>query len=182
MGAKCRWSSADTKGMGHPSPRPEKCSNCPAEGLTSPFCPHCGAPTYTPSYELVAAPAAAAVAPPRGDSPGTAFLAKSNALFQSINATAFGGLVVGWMAIGASLAGATTAACVFCIAVPIIGWFIGLPVVLSLAMAGAAVWITGLLCCSPPGRSLPQQLPPSALGISSRVEANRWRPSTDGLG
>jgi hypothetical protein len=48
------------------------------------------------------------------------------------------------MAIGAGLSGATMGAVGLCIAFPIIGWFIGLPIVLGLALMAVAMWLTGL--------------------------------------
>ena len=125
------------------TPGPRTCSNCLTEGLSSPFCPHCGSPTYIPSREVVPASHATVAARPSKRSPGNAWLT-DNAIFQSINAGVFGGLIAGWIAIGASLAGATTAACAFCLVVPVIGWFFGLPMVLMFGMAAAMFWIVGL--------------------------------------
>jgi len=43
------------------------------------------------------------------------------------------------------MAGATAAMLIGCIAVPILGWFIGLPIVLGFAMVGAMFWFMGVM-------------------------------------
>lgn len=77
-----------------------------------------------------------------GGSPGTAWL-KENAVLQTLNASAFGGLLAGWLAIGASMAAATGGALALCLAVPVFGWFFGLPLVFMGAMMGASIWVGG---------------------------------------
>ena len=77
-------------------------------------------------------------------SPATDWLL-DNALFQPINGTMWGSLIVGWVAVGSSLAAATAAALALCLAVPFLGWFFGLPIVFGLGMVAAACWFGGLL-------------------------------------
>jgi hypothetical protein len=79
-----------------------------------------------------------------GRSPASAWLLE-NALFQSINGTIWASLLVGWVAMGTAMAAATMAALVGCIAVPILGWFIGLPIVLGFAMVGGMFWFLGVM-------------------------------------
>ena len=69
----------------------------------------------------------------------------SNAVFQTINATAFGSVFAAWMAMGASLAAATMGALALCVALPVIGWFFGLPIVLAFAFFAATLWFVGVL-------------------------------------
>src|SRR4051812_43719365 len=52
------------------SPPSKTCSNCNQSRLSSPFCPACGAPTFTPSGRAgVPAPPPAAAAPPSRKTP-----------------------------------------------------------------------------------------------------------------
>jgi hypothetical protein len=49
-------------------------------------------------------------------------------------------VVAAWTAIGASLSAAIAGACAMCLVVPVLGWFIGLPIVLACGAAVFAGW------------------------------------------
>ena len=66
-----------------------------------------------------------------------------NAIFAPINGTVWMSMAAAWTALGASAAGATVAALALCVAVPIFGWFLGIPIVLACAMVGACIWVLG---------------------------------------
>jgi hypothetical protein len=73
-----------------------------------------------------------------------------HAIFQSLTAGAFGGLIAGWIACSAAMVAAFTAACAMCLVVPILGWFIGLPIVVFAGMMVAVCWLgaLGVLLCA----------------------------------
>jgi hypothetical protein len=102
--------------------------------------------TRTDTRVIPLAPEPAALPAPKADgqSPANAWLLE-NALFQSINGTIWASMLAAWMLIGTSLAASTAAALVGCIAVPILGWFIGLPIVLMFAMVAAMCWFMGVM-------------------------------------
>lgn len=50
-------------------------------------------------------------------------------------------MIAGWVAIGASLSAALAGAAALCVALPILGWFIGLPIVFGIAMLAACFWV-----------------------------------------
>jgi hypothetical protein len=68
----------------------------------------------------------------------------ASALAQLVGAATFTALIASWVAIGASLAAAIGGALAICVALPIVGWFFGLPIVLGLGMMTAAGWALGL--------------------------------------
>jgi hypothetical protein len=78
---------------------------------------------------------------PSGTAPGWL---KDSAIFQLAGAAIFGPVLVAFMAIGASLASAVAGAAALCIALPIIGWFIGLPLVLMFGFVAASLWASAL--------------------------------------
>ena len=53
------------------------------------------------------------------------------------------GAAAAWTALGAAGATSLAAIAAVCCAVPFIGWFVGLPIVLMLGMMGACVWMLG---------------------------------------
>jgi hypothetical protein len=65
-------------------------------------------------------------------------------LFQGLTAGVFGGLLTAWVAISAALAGAFTGAVAMCLVVPVLGWFIGLPIVFVTGMMIGTLWLCAL--------------------------------------
>lgn len=101
-------------------------------------------PTTVFAAPPIAAPEAVVVTPaPIQQSPATAWL-MSNALFQTANMGIFGSMLTAWVALAALFSTATVAALALCVAFPIIGWFIGLPMVLFFAMFAWCLWIMGV--------------------------------------
>jgi hypothetical protein len=88
--------------------------------------------------------ASAPTVPEKKPSESGAWL-RDNAVLQPLNGTVFGSLLVAWVAIGASGSAAIVGALAVCIAVPVLGWFIGLPIMLMIALMAACLWLTGVL-------------------------------------
>jgi hypothetical protein len=93
-------------------------------------------------------PSAKPVAPPPAPpqktlAPGTAWLLE-NGLFQAMNGTIWVSMIAALAAIGASFSAALMAAAGMCVALPVLGWFIGLPIVFFCAMTGAMLWFSAL--------------------------------------
>src|SRR4051812_6403470 len=99
-------------------------------------------PATPTTGSMPSSPELPAAAPTQTSAP--AWLGGS-ALGQAITAGAFGSLIVAWVAIGASLASAVGGAAAMCVAVPVIGWFFGLPLVLGFGMVAAAFWFAVLV-------------------------------------
>jgi len=85
---------------------------------------------------------AAPTADPTNKSPAASWV-KHNAIFSAVNGTVFVSALAAWTALGSSGGAAVLGALALCVAVPVLGWFIGIPVVLGTAMAGAAIWVAG---------------------------------------
>jgi hypothetical protein len=81
---------------------------------------------------------------PSGPAAKTLVWLSGHAIFQTVTASAFGGLITGWIAISAALVGAFTYAVAMCLIVPVLGWFIGLPIVLVTGMMVAMCWLGAL--------------------------------------
>jgi hypothetical protein len=84
------------------------------------------------------------VAPPE-PSPSPAAWAGAGVVAQFGGAAVFTGLLATWAALGASLFAATAAALAMCIAIPILGWFFGLPIVLAFGAFAGAMWVGGFM-------------------------------------
>jgi hypothetical protein len=69
---------------------------------------------------------------------------KESAIGQVAAASVFGPMFVVLMAVGASLFAAVAGAAALCIALPIIGWFFGLPLVLMFGAVAGALWASAL--------------------------------------
>jgi hypothetical protein len=78
------------------------------------------------------------------ESPAIAWV-RHNAIFGAMNGTAWVSVLAAWTALGASGGAAVAGAGALCLAVPIIGWFFGLPIVIGIGLAGAGIWAAGFV-------------------------------------
>ena len=101
-------------------------------------------PASVPPPGAAAAPAPAPPGSIGDERAGDRWL-KQNVAFQVIGATVWGSMLAAWFALGASFSAALAGAAAICIAVPLLGWFVGLPMVLATGFAAAAVWFCGVL-------------------------------------
>jgi predicted PurR-regulated permease PerM len=89
--------------------------------------------------EALVPPAVRVAAPAARNAQATAWVAK-NVVLQSINGTIWGAMILALTAAGAVGATLTASALAACCFVPVIGWFIGIPIVLMMAFMGAMLW------------------------------------------
>ena len=82
-------------------------------------------------------------APIPPSSPATKWV-RDNLILQTLTGSTSGALIAGWVAIGASLGGAWLAAAAMCIAFPVVGWFVGLPMAFAVGAGVGAVWMSVL--------------------------------------